>query len=385
MGSVELVLDWLDGKRDDAGVYELSLNGGTDWEAVDMARVGLSNRYRGLLESIEPSTNATLQEYALANADTSGADFNTNSSQKRAALFTVTTKEKVKELTVYIGQNGSPSGSLTAQIVRDDSGAPSSNSADILYESSMAISGLSLPLVLTLGRTLAAGDYWIVIKTDEAYASSYVSFTTSLYWAAKAVGPNSGQSGSLDGAWSVDTDVSLCYKTSGFDYDLRLRATASANGKAIEAFAVFFAESQGQVVSGDDAIQNIEVDGDADTTEFVVTQFLPDPRKLKIYDTYSHLVYRYPTFELDGHTVRFLAGSFLIPGEKFQLVFDQSEGGGFDNSDRNAALMAANGLGSSDPDIDKSAAGVGIKMRSPNGTLWQLKVLNDGSVLTEEV
>ena len=40
--------------------------------------------------------------------------------------------------------------------------------------------------------------------------------------------------------------------------------------------------------------------------------------------------------------------------------------------------MATNGLGSLDANVDKSAAGVGIKLRAEDGILYEIKVLSGG-------
>jgi hypothetical protein len=66
-------------------------------------------------------------------------------------------------------------------------------------------------------------------------------------------------------------------------------------------------------------------------------------------------------------------------------VFDQTAGASFDNSDVNANLLATNHLGSTDGSIDRSLAGRGIYLRSPNGTLFELVVEDDGSISTYTV
>jgi hypothetical protein len=83
-------------------------------------------------------------------------------------------------------------------------------------------------------------------------------------------------------------------------------------------------------------------------------------------------VYRYPAFSIDGRTVKFNAGTFLVPNETIELFFDQSEGTGYDYSDSNANLLASNHLGSSDNTLDKSVSGRGVLIRNASGDLREI-------------
>ena len=83
-------------------------------------------------------------------------------------------------------------------------------------------------------------------------------------------------------------------------------------------------------------------------------------------------MYKYPAFNIDGHNITFASGTFLTPNETIVLIFDQSEGSGFDNADANANLLATNHLGSTDGAVDKSVVGRGIFLRRPDGTLREI-------------
>jgi hypothetical protein len=60
-------------------------------------------------------------------------------------------------------------------------------------------------------------------------------------------------------------------------------------------------------------------------------------------------------------------------------------GNSFDNSDRNAAILAANNLGSTDPSIDHSQNGRGIYLRRPDGTLREITIDNSDNIAVYSV
>jgi hypothetical protein len=382
---IEVITDWYSGSEETSTAQVQVAIDGTNFEAMTMERLGTTERFRGYKVLAEPAVS-NRSEYAAAN-ENSDQELNASTAQARATPFTLASKSAIREITAYLNKVGSPLGTFRVRLVRDSAGQPSTALTDLIYESApqnvTSLSAGDNAVVLSdLKAILPAGTYWLSVITDAAYKTSFITSTTVLRWRANSAGPNA--SSIFNGtAWSTSAGVSLTYLLRGHVYDLRVKVISSAASRKLNGYAVFYAEKITNVVTGDAAIQNFEVNGDLDTTEFVVTNFLPDPNRMKIYDTYSHLVYRYPTFELQGNTVRFLAGSFLVPGEKFHLIFDQSEGGGFDNSDVNAALLAANHLGSTDPSIDKSSAGLGIYLRRPDGTLRQIRLDNDDNIIVE--
>jgi hypothetical protein len=382
---VEIITDWFSGAEETSASQVQVAIDATNFETITMERLGTTERFRGYKMLAEPAM-ANQSTYAVAN-DNSDQELNATTAQARATSFVLSTKVAVREITAYLNKVGSPLGTFRVRLIRDNAGQPSTALTDLIYESApQNLSSLSAGdnnIVLTdLKAILPAGTYWLSVITDATYKTSFVTSTTALRWRANSAGPNA--SSIFNGtSWSTSAGVSLTYLLRGHVYDLRVKVISSAASRKLNGYAVFYAEKIANVVTGDAAIQSIEVNGDSNTTSFVVTNFLPDVTKLKIYDTYSHLVYRYPTFNVQGNTITFLTGSFLVPGERFNLIFDQSEGGGFDNSDLNASLLAANHLGSTDPNIDKSAAGLGIYLRRPDGTLRMIRLDNNDNIIVE--
>lgn len=400
---VEIHLDWIEGQVDDAAVVEASLDGGSSWSAVTMARLATTERFSGRIE-LAPTTIAAgsfLQEKDIVEADSNLPFEDTGSGQKYGQKFTLTEDTTIDEMVVWINKAGSPSGNFTINIYGNDVGNNNlPDEGNVIWTSAnqditALIVGTTEVTVLP-DQFLAAGIYHLVVDTDATYKASQVNGLTEIRWRTDSTGVPWTQASrsvyngtSWDGNAPPDFPVAVhriegTIAASSEPEDLRVRVTAS-QASQLGALAAHYGNFVGSAISGNEARQVFSVNGDDDQTEFVITKFLPDVNVMKVYDRSSGLVYMYPDFDIDGYTVTFAAGQFSSPGETFNVIFDQSEGGGFDNADANAALLAANGLGSADPNIDKSAAGVGPKMRSPNGTLWTLRVLDDGSLVTEEV
>jgi hypothetical protein len=169
----------------------------------------------------------------------------------------------------------------------------------------------------------------------------------------------------------------MIHKIEGRPLDLRVKITSSTGGVQLKGYGALYSR-QTQVVTG---IRNREVvtfDGTVDNlNEFTLSNFLPDPDILRVYHVETGQVYvrGINSFYLNGHKVVFPVDTFDGLGT-VTLVFDQSEGSSFDNSDDNRALLAANFLGSTDAAIDRSQPGRGIFLRRPDGTLREITIDN---------
>lgn len=224
--------------------------------------------------------------------------------------------------------------------------------------------------------TLPAGTYWLVLEADAAYRSIFSAGINEFRLRTDASAPTyPGAFARFNGTiWSIISSEDATFLFEGIKFDLRVRITSGTINVNLEGYGAFYGETGPTVSNNDRQVQSFFFSGNLDQNQFIVANFLPDPERLKIYDVNTAQVYRYPSFALDGHKVVFPSGTFLSPGESITLIFDQSEGGGFDNSDVNAALLAANHLGSNDPNIDRSIAGRGILLRRPDGTLRELAI-----------
>ena len=380
---VELHTEWFDSSsRDDAATYHASLDGAS-YEAITMTRQGLSNKLTGDIGLAVPSS--VLQFPAALVVDTQTTILNATTLQSIASKFTVSAnKVAINRLNLDIVKTGSPSGSYIISIVEDNAGSPTGT---VIYSTIALSSSLSAgtnSLILNnfrnvLPKLSTPKSYWVKIETDAAYKSSYLVGTS--LGVRSAVTSGGSDKVYNAGSWVAAATIQTKYGILGHKYDLRIKVISSAGGKKLKSFGIFYDETVASVVTGYQALQKATFSGDANTYQFTLTAFLPNPDSLKVYDIKTGQVYRYPAFTLNGQTVEFNPGSFYVPGESVQLLFDQSEGSGFDSSDSNASLLAANHLGSTDGTIDKSANGRGIYLRRPDGTLREICIDNSDNIV----
>jgi len=343
--------------------YELSIDG-SNFETVDMEYQGRSAKVTGS-KLMRVPVNSVISTQAGGVTNT---ELNATTRQAMSAPFTLASKNAVRALTLEIDRLGTAVGSFIISIKKDIAGVP----GDTLYSTIALCSTLSAGLnslsFSNFRNVLPIGNYHVVIETDATYKSGFSIGVNSIRIRTSA---STGNDIQFNGTvWSVGT-VDIKYALSGHAYDLRFKVT-SYTSKSLKAFGVFYNESVGAITEGTLAQQRFIFSGDLDTTSFALTRFLPDPDHMKVYDVTSGQVYMYPAFTIDGHNVVFPVGTFLIPASTINLLFDQSEGVGYDYSAENANLLAANKLGSSDTSVDKSVSGRGILIRNSAGQLREL-------------
>lgn len=448
LSEVELMIDWVLDSIDTAATYEVSRNGGNEWQAIAMSRVGSTDVYRGnhIFEGKQTSGSLIIGDtYTIktfvagdvftnvgAGSNSSGVTFiatgttpttwtessilvNSGGEAVNQDLYTQATistnfdlnattqvslsqpivvasgvKRLLKRIDVDIEKTGLAVGNFYVQIVKDDAGNPSTALADILTESN-AVSISSLSAGANVARVdisdiyLAAGTYHIVIRTDATYQTD---FTTSagarkISWKGNAAGSVPYARVSNAGSWSVFSTNTMGHVVKGITIDLRVRVTSSTGSVLtpvkLEGLGIFYdREPLGISTSSLKQREVFSFTGASNTSTFTLTKFVPDPDLLKVYDVVTGQVYTHGAFTLSGMTVVFESGQFSSP-DNVTLVFDQTVGGSFDNSDLNGLLLSSNHLGSSDSSIDRSLAGRGIMMRSPDGTLYEITIQDGGA------
>lgn len=389
LSQVELMVEWLSGSVDTGATYQVARNGlsGT-YQNISMSRVGTTNLYRGQLTLADEGTNQTLSNQTTVTASN---DLNATTQQRLSQPFTIAsgTKYLAKTVTVELAKTGSPTGYFYVQLVNDNAGNPSTAASDVLCESfAQSISSLSAgnnSVVVDIPDTyLAAGTYHIVIRTDSAYTAGYAG-GTKIAWRGNASG-STPYARQYDGtSWSVFSTNTMGYTLTGISIDIRIKIISSMTSKLAGIGLFYNAQTSGLSPSSVKQREVVSFSGSSNLNTFTLTKFLPDPDALKVYDVNTGQVYTYGAFSLNGYVVTFAAGQFNSPGQTLTLVFDQTIAGSFDNSDQNAALMAANHLGSTSATLDRSIAGLGLYLRSPNGTLFEITVADDGSIATYAV
>ncbi len=387
--AAELIVFWKPGFIDTNATYELSRNGGNEYQTVAMERVGSTEMYRGYWTFTDELANQLLQEKSLASDD-SNVDLDDGTArEKLAQIFTVTDTQLVKDINLKINKIGSPAGNYKVSIVKDNAGSPSILVSDILSETNlMPISGLSAGINTVAidmpDVVLAPGSYHMVIEGDGTYRGSYADGVTEI--AVRHDSAGTPVSNAYDGsAWSSSAAGQFVYEVNGIVFDLRAKITSSMFPVQVDGLGVLYDLTTGINFNGLKNIEIFEFSGNANETEFDLTKFIPHPDLLKVYDVGTGQVYTYGAFSLDGQRVIFEDQQFLNPGETIRLQFVQNEGTVFDNSDVNALLLASNHLGSTDASIDRSIAGRGIILRRPDGTLREISVDNTDTIVVSPV
>lgn len=209
--------------------------------------------------------------------------------------------------------------------------------------------------------------------------------TAATYWASRDGGANYEQITMERVGNGTDTYMGRLIPSAANADDLRIKIVSSAGSKSLDGMAVFYRNiDAGQMVFGRSNFEVQNFDSNS-TNEFTLTRFIPDPALLLAVcdgDTY-----KLGDFTLDGHKVTFAAGFFDEPVTKQKsILFLQIMPGSNDSSTVNAALLAANHLGSTDPNIDRSdigggLGGRGIILRRPDGALREITLDNDDNLV----
>ena len=333
---VHLYLHWLQDSIDPAATYEVSRDGGTNWQALTVSRVGTqSNAFRGYKVFNDEPVQQNLVTVAASGA---GDTLNAVANQQLSSRFTLSTTSVIRSLDLQLNRATSASvGNFFVQIVRDNAGVPSTALADLVAESNaVSISSLStgdITVTLNLPTTvLVAGDYHIVLRTDADYKAG----TMNLAWRSAASGTLGA---TFDGAAWTGSASTKAQTIKGRAHDLRVRVTASAANVFIEGMGVYFPSDDGLVrPNGSKNVQRFYFSGNENRTNFQLT-WTPDPDLLDIFDPYRGQIYTIEpgVAQIQGNTVVFASGTFDLPNEDVVLIFRQVKGIAIDNSDSNAA------------------------------------------------
>ena len=363
LDKVELIHYWNLESIDTGATYEVSRDGGNNWQTVSMTRIGQSDTYQGSHTFTDESSNSFTQ--TVGAAITSVTDFTDLNELSRQ--FTLAETTTVKNIVAEITKTAAATGYIYAVVVKDDGGGlPSADPLDKVAQSSfISIDGLSAGsqnVDFGMNFTLPAGDYHVIFKTDSVYKTDY-----NLNAGANKISISDDGSG-------------IVYTLQGLQLDLRVRITSSADEVVSEGFGIFYKNDTKITPVDGSILRHVEqFVGDVDNLNEFAISFTPDVRLMSVYEIGTGQVYRYGAWVInaDGN-VEFPPNTFNKP-ETVTLEFLQVQGGSFDNSDRNQLVLAAQHLGSLDPTLDFSIAGRGIHLRSPDGTLYEVTILDGGT------
>jgi hypothetical protein len=359
--SIELVNYWNLDALDASATYEVSRDGGNNWQTVSMDRIGVSDTYYGAHTFSPEPSNSFVQ--VVGGAVATVTDF--TDANELSRQFTLTNSTNIKKIVANMTVAGAPSGFVYAVVVKDDGfGSPSTALTDRVGQSSfVSIDTMATGNVeFDIEASTPAGDYHVIFKTEDFYKINYTG----------SAGANK---------ISIDTDggADIIYSLEGMELDLRVKITGGTAGVFCEGFGIFYqSEERVSPVDGNILRDTVTFVGNVDNLNSFAINFTPEPRLLNVYEIGTGQTYRYGAFVLDGNQVIFEPNTFNKP-ETITLEFLQIHGSSFDNNDNNRALLAANHLGSTDPNIDLSVSGRGFLQRSDDGTLYEI-VIQDGGI-----
>lgn len=379
---------WTSGSIDTAATYAVSRDGGSNWKNVTMSRIGVAT------ETYTGEYSWTSEDAAVSVATAGGTGATTALNLTTAAriagpaqLASATLYAAGTQVKFTLAKTGSPTGNLYASLVRLSGGLVSTDPADVLASSGpldiTTLTGSATEKTFSMGPgILAPGtSYAVVLRADYGTYSAGVNEVV-------VTRASSGTTGQLynasTGTWSTGVISVPQISIFGRSLDLRVRITSSAGSKSLDGVAVYYDPNYSVPATGVKKLDTKRFLSTDNLSSFTIN-FLPDPDLMTVYYVEGGQAFRFGAFSLDGYTVRFPTNSFNNGGvlSNVTLVFEQTLGGSFDNSDANAALLAANRLGSTDATIDKSIAGRGIILRNAAGTLRELALdANDNIIIS---
>jgi hypothetical protein len=369
LAEVDLSIFWDLATIDTAATYEVSRDGGNEYQAVTMDRHNTTEVYTGNHVFAE---EAATQQLA-ADAATDGTFEMDNVDEYVSQAFTLASTSVIKDVDMTVTVNGSPVGELYVALYTDNAGDPDtliteSVATDI---SAMASGAVTLDIPDT---ALAAGTYHMVLRTSAAYKTAFVASTTSIEFDTNTAAATPLQS-SPDGTTWTPEGEGFTYDLQGSVMDLRVRVTASATTQ-LAGYGILYEPTVSGTVDGVKNRQSFFFNASDNLNEFTLTTFTPDADLLSVYLVETGQVFKIGAFTLDGRTIKFPVNTFDNGGTPtpYTLIADQTSGNSFDNSDLNGLLLTGNHLGSTDALVDKSLPGRGIFLRRPDGTLRELTI-----------
>lgn len=381
--------------------YEVSRDGTNNWFTVPMVRVGTTEVFRGPLQfdrtSTTESTNQTFKSQAAQTSSTVVTDV-AGGVVAIGQGFTLTNTARVKKVTLNLAKgSGTPVGNIFISFIKDVSGFPSTNPADVVSQSSaILISGIGLttsqanytfdvPSTMLVSGTV----YHVVMTTDATFKAGY---TSSVNNSIKIGYNNSGASSPFldlfngSSVWTTPGSFNLTYALLGRELDLRVRISSPTTGTftyptGLDGYGLFYSLQDVGIVGSVKKTARRGFNSVTDNTStFTLSEFTPDPDLLEVFYVEVGQVFKSPAFTVYGNQIVFPTNTFNNGGVSaaVTLIFDQNNGGAFDNSDSNRRVIAANHLGSTNAADDASAAGRGIILRSGAGTLIEQAIDTDG-------
>lgn len=375
VADVELVAYWDLDELDAAATYEVSRDGGNEYQAVTMDRIGQSDTFYATHVFDDEATYTDTITSAVDDSDLALTDL----ILRRGQAFTVASQMTLKQLTLNCSVIGTMAGNVVVKVVNDNGGLPSEDAADILFESGVIdISALGAgdhDIVVGCTIAVSAGDYHLVIKSDLEYRDNYSVGVNEFRVRANSADTTPDSTSFTTTPWVASTSGKLMYIVEGRILDLRVRITGSVVDANLLGFGVFYdRDSSYSIISENFDLQKFVFSGDDNVDTFVITDFVADPILMTGYEIGTGQAYRSGAWSLNSNIVTFPANTFNKPGETITLEFLQVFKGSLQFDSLNRAALSENHLGSTNATLDFSQNGRGIILRNAAGVLVEVGI-----------
>ena len=391
VSKADLVAYWDLTTVDPAATYAISRDGGNEFQAISMDRIKTGDGFQGQHSFTDEATFATTLDHDVSNADV--VTILTDVAGTVEAIgqeVTIADAMTVKRITSHLNKTGTPIGHWSVQLVKDAAGSPSTDVADVVFESvpqditSLASGNNDVPIDLT--APIIAGTYHLVWKTSDVYKADYSTGVDEIGVRADSTSPAVDALEELAaGTWSAGGGEGAVYQIDGRILDLRLKITSSVADADLLGLGIFYERDIAEYATNSNAGFDRDVQqfsGDDNTDTFTIA-FNGDAQFLTIYEIGTGQAFRPGTgsFTVNGNTVIFPADTFDKAGETITLEFFQLFEGSLQFDSLNRQILSANNLGHpTDGALDMSQAGRGIYLRRPDGTLVELTIDDDNNI-----
>jgi hypothetical protein len=308
--------------------------------------------------------------------DGDGAHGATAQGDRIAAIYTPAFRQTITSFELFIGTS-SVVGTIQGKIEATTAGVPNGT----VLRSSSEIMTAGIDVVATRARklfsfspiTLEAGVPYAIIAQGTGLSSDILTETVT------GAGAQSTGSAVFAGTWTGSAN-DVDFETFGTGCDLRIKITSSMASK-LKGFGVDYALNTPVGVAGDHSYEErIITAGEAATglITFGVVRYTPGSHQLQV--TLDNHAFDAPDYaEISPTQIQFDVGDVLLG----QTLRARVGFGLVDGSSEALALLAQNKLGHpTSPGLDKSVAGEGLYLRSPNGTLYEVTVDDTGNIVS---
>ena len=377
---VDVQVNWADDAIDTAAIYEISKDGGTTWEVVNLARIGVGVSYIGTHTFSSDLLEAIHSENNISNWVDQSVGY-TDTVSGWAQLFTPSEDIIVNKVNGYFVKSAATTGTLKAALY-DTSGI---NPGNLIIESSTSYD-LS---------TLADGDLELSFDFADAALDGGTPYNTVFtidgVYVADALSAKITAGGGLSfytTAWGTSVGSSLVYQVIGVGAkELIVKVTASQDDVLLQGFGVYYDPQPAG--SGTEPLnyEKFVINTATNVTEFTLSSFIPTEELLECHILETGQVFKADNnnteiMSIEGMKITFPNEHFYdLPGYNLTVVFSQNTGQIIDFNENNSAMISENHLGSESPSLDRSVTGRGVKIRNAAGILREITLDENDNIV----